>query len=422
MDQSAFKNVSKDSEHAREVRRSDRVEIRKRDRESQALKRRNVDQAALEAAVAAEPSVSHVADHLQGLMDGLSSSVITDQLLATARLRRLLSQADFVDGILDVIVDVGHVETLVSFLSREDYPVLQFEACWCLTNIASGQDRHTIAVVKSGAVPKFVELLSSTSKEVREQALWAIGNIAGDGPKLRDMTIELGLVERVLSMFSTEAPLSLLRTITWTLANFCRGRPPPNFDRVRPIAPFIAQLIYSEDDQILIDSAWALSYLTDGDNEQIEEVVRYNVIPRLVALLSIGNHELQKPTLRTLGNIVTGDESQTQAVLDCNPLPVFHRLLHSSRDYIRKETCWALSNVLAGTSDQLDLVCPVFLGIVSLAVVILFVSICLSDVLHSRLISSTYIRSISSHFSAVYLLAGNWRQYHSSADFLDVRL
>ena len=99
-----------------------------------------------------------------------------------------------------------------------------------------------------------------------------------------------------------------------------------------------------------------MSYLTDGDNEQIQAVLDHDVVPRLVALLSLGDHELVKPTLRALGNITTGDEDQTQLVLNHNPLPVMLRLLQSSRDFIRKETCWALSNILAGTQAQLDLV------------------------------------------------------------------
>ena len=157
-------------------------------------------------------------------------------------------------------------------------------------------------------------------------------------------------------MLTPNASLALMRTATWTMANLCRGRPPPDFAVVRNIIPYIAQLVMIDDEQILIDSAWAFSYLTDGDNDQIQEVIDYGVVPRLVDLLSLGDHELQKPTLRALGNIVTGDEEQTQVVMDCKPLPVLMRLLSSPREYIRKETCWALSNMLAGTVEQIDAV------------------------------------------------------------------
>lgn len=56
--------------------------------------------------------------------------------------------------------------------------MLQFEAAWALTNIAS--TNQTRAVVEHGAVPGLVRNLRHHNPDLREQCAWCLGNIAGD--------------------------------------------------------------------------------------------------------------------------------------------------------------------------------------------------------------------------------------------------
>ena len=55
--------------------------------------------------------------------------------------------------------------------------------------------------------------------------------------------------------------------------------------QVRAALPVLRQLIYMNDEEVLTDACWALSYLSDGTNDKIQAVIEAGVCPRLVELL-----------------------------------------------------------------------------------------------------------------------------------------
>ena len=88
--------------------------------------------------------------------------------------------------------------------------------------------------------------------------------------------------------------------------------------------------------QILVDTVWALSYLTDGGNEQIQMVIDSSVVEKLVPLLAHREVKVQTAALRAVGNIVTGTDEQTQTVLNCGALDHFGALLNHPKEKIIK--------------------------------------------------------------------------------------
>jgi importin subunit alpha-1 len=116
----------------------------------------------------------------------------------------------------------------------------------------------------------------------------------------------------------------------------------------------LSKLVYSLDDEVLIDACWAISYLSDGANDKIQAVIEAGIPRRLVELLMHASTSVQTPALRSVGNIVTGDDVQTQIIINCGALPALLSLLSSGKDGIRKEACWTISNVTAGNSTQIQ--------------------------------------------------------------------
>ena len=330
----------------------------------------------------------------QQLVDGVHSEDPNAQLPAVTQFRKLLSIER--SPPIEEVIAAGVVPRFVQFLQCGDNPMLQFESAWALTNIASGTSEHTRVVIANGAVPIFVQLLLSPNDDVREQAVWALGNIAGDSPECRDLVLTHGALQPLLEQLNPNSKMSMLRNATWTLSNLCRGKPQPNWQLVAPALSVLAQLIFSNDDevprnslcaqfsaqfsarnsapfstapprprrsplrppspQVLADACWALSYLSDGPNEKIQAVLDTGICARVVELMGHLPASVQTPALRTAGNIVTGDDHQTQCVLNCGALPRLLALLQSPKKGIRKEACWTISNITAGTREQIHAV------------------------------------------------------------------
>ncbi|KAL3625992.1 Inositol monophosphatase 1 [Castilleja foliolosa] len=363
--------VSVDGDEGRRRREDNMVEIRKSKREESLLKKRReeLEPQQFQPAVNVPQLDKKVqSESISSMVARVWSNDGVQQLEATTQFRRLLSIER--NPPIEEVIQSGVVSRFIEFLGRDDYPPLQFEAAWALTNIAFGTSGYTKVVIDHGAIPSFVRLLGSPSDDVREQAVWALGNIVGDSPKSRDLVLTHGALMPLLAQFNDHAKLSMLRIATWTLSNFCRGKPQPQFEQVKPVLAAVARLIHTNDGQVLTDACWALAYLSDGTNDKIQSVVDAGVCPRLVEILLHTWPSILIPALRTVGNIVMGDDLQTQVIIDNGALDCLLNLLTPNYNKsINKEACCTISKITAGTKEQIQAVIEA--GIISPLVLLL---------------------------------------------------
>jgi len=365
------KNFKKgvDPEDARRKREDAAIQLRKQVRDEALQKKRmtdevpgntafpmsnpqNVNETAMQGQAQTGVNANFPVDQMPGLIAMLASDDPTSQFNSTQQFRKLLSIEH--NPPIQEVIQSGVVPRFVQFLKEVNRPDLQFEAAWVLTNIASGTADQTRFVVDNGALPIFVELLRSPNDDVREQAVWALGNIAGDSPNFRDLVLQSGGLHPIMQVLSASEKTSMMRNATWALSNLCRGKPPPPLEWVSPALSTLASLIYSMDVEVLTDACWALSYLSDGPNERIAAVIGAGVVPRLIELLQHSSPLVQTPALRVVGNIVTGDDTQTQVALQAGLLAPLMQLLSHAKKAIRKETCWTISNITAGNREQIQ--------------------------------------------------------------------
>ena len=358
-----FKNKSRfTADELRRRRDTQQVELRKAKRDEVLAKRRNFvppttgdDSEDEEDNLDADQQFyTQLQQELPQMIKQIQSNDMQEQLSATIKFRQILSRE--YRPPIDVVIESGVVPTLVQFMDQNQPEMLQLEAAWALTNIASGTSEQTKYVVDSGAVPLFIQLLYTGSVEVQEQAIWALGNVAGDSTSYRDYVLQCGAMEPILNLFES-TKTSLIRTATWTLSNLCRGKKPqPDWSIVSTALPTLSKLIYSLDDETLVDACWAISYLSDGPPEAIEAVIQARIPKKLVELLNNASTMVQTPALRAVGNIVTGNDLQTQVIINCGVLGALRNLLSSQKESIKKEACWTISNITAGNAEQIQAV------------------------------------------------------------------
>lgn len=327
----------------RRRRESDAVQLRKVAREEQlCLKRRHLSTEDQENAAPHDQVLRPAAELVAELQAG------GPRLEATRGLRLLCERED--PKLLHAAVESGALPELAKSLRDPDANV-QLEAAWAMTNIACGEPNSSLAKALAhteGAVATLVELAQAGALPVRDQAVWALGNLAGDCVALRDIVVAAGGLTALLrTIVECEHMPALLRNGTWALRNCVSGRPEPA--GAAQAAPILGCLTRCTDVDVVIDALWGLGYLSEEDPQH---AIDSNALGHVVTLLKSSNKSVLAPTLRICGNVAAGSDEQTRVLLDCDVLAHVSPLLSAPEQSLRKNAAWLLANVAAGPPAQ----------------------------------------------------------------------
>jgi hypothetical protein len=269
-------------------------------------------------------------------------------------IRKLLSLQN---SPIQELIDQGIVPELISLLDNSPAE-FQYEALWCLTNIATGTSDQANNIVVKGGIPKIIKLLDSSIEELKIQSTWLLGNLSSDCLKIRDTLIKEKAFDKLVTIiFSTTNP-QLIKQGTWAMSNFFRIRPKPPFDAVRNCLNVVARAMNimskNKDNEFLADACFILYFMTEFYKETIKDLFDLNLIPQILSNLEVDNKFILINCLRIVGNIASGNANQTQKLLDFGALNYLKKTIFSQHKQIRKETAWILSNIAAGTQKQIE--------------------------------------------------------------------
>jgi len=127
----------------------------------------------------------------------------------------------------------------------------------------------------------------------------------------RDCVLKCGALVPITRIIDSAVPgTSFMRNCSWALSNLCRGKPSPDYNLVKVAIPSIVKsLVQNETEEIITDTSWALSYLSDGAKERIDDFLEPALLKKLIKLLEHETVSIVIPCLRTVGNIITGSDN-----------------------------------------------------------------------------------------------------------------
>lgn len=200
-------------------------------------------------------------------------------------------------------------------------------------------------------------MLQSSTVNICESLLPSLAQIFGENAQHRDYAIGLGIIPPLLSFVKSDSDVRILRHVSWVFCNLFRHKNPQlPLQTINQIFPALRLLSGNLDEEVLVNTVLALSYLTGSGSAHIQMVIDSGLVPVLVSLLSHDDEGVQTAALRAVGNIVSRTDEHTQVVLNHNMLAHFPALLDHRTENIRREALWVISNVSAGAQPQIQAV------------------------------------------------------------------
>lgn len=292
---------------------------------------------------------------IRGIIEAAQSTDLV--LMALTVLRRSLSSQ--IAPPVHILLKLDFIPLLLRHLDPEICPVATLaESTWILCNVLSGPRTAVDRAISLGAIPKLINVIRGDMLGVAENAIWALGNIAGEGEYYRDLLLstDLPTVLYQLVMESPELHCALSKVTAWVCGQLLKPAQPP--EHILKALYHILVTLYDMDDTDTKQEVLAAAGNIHSWSYPISLIVSSSgMLNILLAEPGERTDCLVKPSIRALCNLVEADEETTQMALDGGLLNAFLTWFDHPQADIRTDILWGLSNVAAGTPAQVSQFC-----------------------------------------------------------------
>ena len=186
---------------------------------------------------------------IKSLFNDINHGSLVAQFNAITNIRNMLADTDRdLNTDSRQIINANMIPKLLNFAQKASRPALQYESLWILSNIASGLQQHTKCIIQHNGHKIIIDSLANSDHyQIKDNAVWALGNIAGEGKELATLLIENGILDHIMricqSKYNPQYAVNLdhketrsattpyedlLNTTAWTLSNLAVSNAVPN--------------------------------------------------------------------------------------------------------------------------------------------------------------------------------------------------
>ena len=298
--------------------------------------------------------VPNLPQSLQEALLDIRSNNYQSELRGLITVRKLLS-----------IVNSPHIQEVIStnispvliFMAYSRPKEFALEVCWVLCNIGSGNAESTKYLIDIKSLEFFNQIfdLDPDSFDLRDQIVWAVGNIAGESTLYRNIVIGSPICVKILK-YSEVLPPSLaqkFQNLVWAMSNLLRGKPHPRGEIVVAINRYLLKaLLITEHQDCLVDICWGLSCASE-DTEDFE-VYSQAVLERFLFLCRYPKIQVVVPSLRVIGNFISNCNQSWQKLSCLGLVDMILLMIQSEKPTIRREAMWIASNLCAETREAVS--------------------------------------------------------------------